>query len=374
MSIKGKPRLIEFAYEFYLKNYGVVSIAEKKLIVFLASIQRNLERPRVNFFAKFIGLIPSNLFLQEELVFYLQALNFILNKNCYKDKKKSIFKKSETTGELILKNPRLGSYFATLSAYFDKKQVKTLRESISSEANKSGRDRIYNMDLIISRTIAYRRQAFRPPPIHVQIFKTLRHQPEGVVHVRVLVLFASHFVKKEYLAILENVVAHKTSLKFDEFVETLREVLQEHQKMDRNSDLLSLPESTFFLDPSNMQSPSPEAPSINLNTVNLTQEQLIDQVDHESERKFGRMFNLEKFRRAKLNRESHQLKIYFQENFYEFKNELINCFRKINHVLPKIQSSLKFLFSKMAENFDTYDYQNVFEFFISFYLVKKEIH
>lgn len=181
VSLQGKPRLIEFVYEFYLKNFGVLSIAEKKLIIFLTSVQKKLDKPRVNLFGKFIGLVPCSVLLHEEFIFYLKTVNFLFNKNCYKDKRRAIIKKSETTGQILLKNPKLSSFFLGLSLLFNKKQIKALKKVIESEMVSSHKDRVFNLDLIVKRTLLFKREQHLPDPLNFQVFKTISRKKSNEV-------------------------------------------------------------------------------------------------------------------------------------------------------------------------------------------------
>lgn len=375
-SMKGKPRLIEFVYEFYLKNFGVLNIAEKKLIVLLVSVRKNLDRPRVNLFAKFIGLIPSNTLLQEEFLFYLKATNFLLSKNCYKDKKKAIFQKSNSTGQVLLKNPRFTSYFANLGLFHSKHRIKTLKKQIDGEVIKTGKEKIYNLDLVINRTLLFERQQFSGDPIHFQIFKTLQNQKGGRVDISLMRLCFKHFLHKQYSPFNFKDQSCKDPLSFSSFIDVLKGIIKDSER--RGSILLSLPNS------SGRDSQTSEELRGRLHKSRLLVENglFLDKLRSFDNRKggatpednFQMLFNLEKLSRAKLNRSGYKLKIYFQENFYELRKDMIRCYRKINHACSSLQYALKCLLSKMARNFDSYTYRNIDEFFISYYLIKKEIH
>jgi hypothetical protein len=374
--MKGKPRLIEFIYEFYLKNFGVVSIAEKKLIILLVSIQKNLNKPRINLFGKFVGLIPSNSLLQEELLFYLKAINFLLTKNCYKDKKKSILKKSNISGQILLKNPRLTSYFANLSLFYSKNKIKTLKKHIESEVIKDKKEKIYNVDLILNRTILFQRQQFRGDPIHFQLFKTFKIKKGNKIDPNLMSLCLKHFLRKQYCPYAKGDDNLKDYLSFSSFIDVLKKIIKKSEKK-ATSGVQSLDSLS-----KKSNSTSSQIRGKLRKSRLFVEENMADQIkkavqkagDSENEPDFEMIFNTEKLSRAKLNRTGHKLKLYFQDNFYELKNDLIKCYRKINYVSSDIQYSLKFLLVKMARNFDSYTYRNIDEFFISYYLIKKEIH
>lgn len=69
-----------YIYNYYLSQFGYTKLTEQKFMVLVLSIKKNLKIIRVNIFAKFMGLLESNVnYTVEELQKYLEAVEFMNN-------------------------------------------------------------------------------------------------------------------------------------------------------------------------------------------------------------------------------------------------------------------------------------------------------
>ena len=71
--IKMQP-LFEFMYDFFVNKYGLINCAEKKLYEVLVSVSKNKQIPKIELFARFIGL-GAQLYTPDDLDFlFIMAL------------------------------------------------------------------------------------------------------------------------------------------------------------------------------------------------------------------------------------------------------------------------------------------------------------
>lgn len=74
---KNDQLFAEFVYDYFVKSFGFISIAEPKLLSFIISLKNNRDKPRISLFSKFIGLDPNEEYSIEDLNKYIEALDFI---------------------------------------------------------------------------------------------------------------------------------------------------------------------------------------------------------------------------------------------------------------------------------------------------------
>lgn len=67
----------EYVYDYYVKSFGFITIAEPKLISFIISIKNNRNKPRISLFSKFIGIDPIEEYSIEDLNKYVEAFDFL---------------------------------------------------------------------------------------------------------------------------------------------------------------------------------------------------------------------------------------------------------------------------------------------------------
>lgn len=377
--LSGKVHLIDFVYDFYIKNFGVVNISEKKLIVFLISIRRHLTIPRINLFARMIGLIPDDLILLEEMIFYLKSIFFILKKNCTKEKLKSIWRTGEKKGRIVLKNAKLNNFFFKLESKMSKKLVSSLKKTIEKETKKSGKDFLFDLDNVIKSSILFRRSAVTPLPFHIQIFNTISTLSNEVIYPSVFFLMCKHFftqkVDKSFDILSIQINKPLTLEKYQNLlVKIIKEkIIDIDGILSRKMSFISNRRSIVSNQNNLIGSDSSQKNGKNYEKSN----ELYNSMETDffkGNKYFEQFFNLDKIRRAKLTREGVELKVYFQEHSYEIKNDLIKYYRKLNFSTSLYNKALRFLFSKMAKKFDEYTFDNISEFFIGYYLIKKEIN
>ena len=70
-----------YVYTFFLSLFGLKKIADKRFIILILSIKKQLSFFRVNIFARFLGLLEPNYlnYSIDELNKYLEALDFVIN-------------------------------------------------------------------------------------------------------------------------------------------------------------------------------------------------------------------------------------------------------------------------------------------------------
>lgn len=378
--LQGKMALVDFVYDFYLKNFGMVNISEKKLIVFMTSIQKHLAKPRVNLFARMIGLVPEDSLLLEDVIFYLKSVFFILGKNCTPEKLKTVWRMGEKKGRILLKNPKLNGFCQKLENCASKKAVARFKKSIEKESQGTGKERLFDLDAILKSAIVLRRRSFRPPPVHVQIFETFRTiSGGGLLFPSVFSLVCKHFLTPHVSEDFElSEYKLESPMDLEEFQELLSGLVRKHvidmeQLLSKNltemSNRLSMKsaEGAERMRSHEHESPRGEYKSLEKNLM-------IPQSKSVPSEEYQKFFNLEKIKRAKLTKEGVDLKIYFQEHGYEIKNDLIKYYRKLNFTKSKYNSALRFLFAKVARKFELYTFHDITEFFISFYVIKKEVN
>ncbi|CAG9324374.1 unnamed protein product [Blepharisma stoltei] len=76
------PSLFEVTYDQFIHKYGLKTVAEKKLIEFIASLMKYSEYARPLLFLRFAGAsskIDNHDYSKLSFLFYLQSLNFMLN-------------------------------------------------------------------------------------------------------------------------------------------------------------------------------------------------------------------------------------------------------------------------------------------------------
>ena len=78
---KNDQLFIEYIYDFYIKSFGFISIAEPKLIAFLISLKNYAKKSRVCLFGKFLGLDANEEYNTEELNKYIEGLEFLATSN-----------------------------------------------------------------------------------------------------------------------------------------------------------------------------------------------------------------------------------------------------------------------------------------------------
>lgn len=78
---KNDQLFIEYIYDFYIKSFGFISIAEPKLIAFLISLKNYAKKSRVCLFGKFLGLDANEDYNTEELNKYIEGLDFLATSN-----------------------------------------------------------------------------------------------------------------------------------------------------------------------------------------------------------------------------------------------------------------------------------------------------
>ena len=392
MESKDKPRLMDFLYDFYLKNFGFPSISEKKLILFLASVKKNLTNLRVNLFARFLGLASSQLLVTEELVLYLKVTRFILQKNCHPEKRKALIRTSEVTGAILLKNPKLETLYFKLDNFFKNKDISTLRRKIEMNFKSDGKESTCDLDAIVLEVIHFQRRNYKIKRIDNEIFSAFEASGVQEIYVEVFELMCKHFMLKEKVhtpdlsrlnildrAKFKNVISRAVKeLKFGSHGSgTFSPSIRHRNKNNNNSSSIG---SSFLKSPNSIKSPG--SPVKNLEKMLFSELAIMDVQSQQNsvdrsfvkDKELNEFFNLEKIKRAKLTRDGFRLKEFFEQNYYNLKSDIIKFHKKLRHAPQKSQQGLRFLFGKLAKKFDSFNFKNIGQFFIIFYVIKKEIN
>ena len=379
LNLHNKPNFIEFVYEFYLKNFGMISISERKLIIFLTSIQKNQSHPKVNMFAQFIGLIPNEEFIIEELIFYLKSFSFLLERNTNFNRRADLLRTNDKTGEMVLKNPKLNPFLSQIESVANKIEFKRFRRELDAEIQKVRKDKFVNIDNVIKSAILFRRAMHKPLPVIRQIFNAFRYAPENIIYPLVFKLLTKHFMNKKLQKYTQDQLLFRSPLNFKTFLCVIESILTEYD-LDNSKELNNSILSRNDHDSSPSIFGSSKCFSINLQIAKGEQprkslnENVSISVQSKEDSNNLRFFNTDKISRAKLNREGFELKVYFQQHQSELKNEMLKSFKRINYVDSEFAPAVKFIFWKLAQKFDLFTFWDVDEFFILWYLIKKEVH
>jgi hypothetical protein len=357
----------------------MINISEKKLIVFLTSLQKHLSKPRINLFARMIGLIPADSILLEEFIFYIKSLYYIIERSCTKEKIKATWKMGEKKGKILLKNIKLNSFFYRLESCVTKKSINRFKKSIEKESQMIGKDRFYNVDNILKSAIMLRRKSYKSIKIYLEIFNTIKTMSTNLVYPSVFFLMCKHFFTTQVNQEFEiQEMELKQPLAFEDYVILIgriikNEVIDIDRLLSKNlsnmSNRLSMISNSKLGQSGLKASGDAQVLFKSIDPSDLIKSESIIKVDD-----YDKFFNIEKVNRAKLTKEGVDLKMYFQEHLYEIKSDLIKYYKKLNFSTSKYNNALRFLFSKVARKFDEYTFYDISEFFITFYIIKKEIN
>lgn len=369
VNLSGKPLLIDFVYDYYHKNFGVTSISEKKLIIFLTSLQKNIHHHRVHLFAQFIGLLPESYFLQEEFIFYLKAFNLILDSNLHKEKKKLVLKHTEKSGQLLLKNLKMKKFLSFFEKSLLSKEQRILKKKLEAEFVIIRKNRFFSLDNIIKLSIETLRILKNTQiPLYVEIFHMFKSHND-TIYICILKLICKYFMNLELKTIcLFDPKENEKTISFDEYKQLIVSAVTSYNNIGK------VPDSTNQI--FSIKKTKQSFNNFNFNQIessknNVTsKDTLVNQINDP----FEFFFNKEKIQRAKLNSSIFELKNYFQSNFPELKSEIIKIYKKAKANKTLIKNHVGYLISKVLENFDDYTFENVNHYFVCIYVIKKELY